>query len=219
MEILTAILATLVAIAILFEVARRVGVPFPSLFVLAGLALAFVPGVPQIALDPELVLLVFLPPLLFIAATDTPIRELRANAAPITRLALGLVVFTMVVVAIVAQAITPELGWAAAFTLGAIVAPTDALAATSVLRRLGASRVVITLIEGEALFNDATALVAYRAGVIAVASGTFVLLSAVTGFAIAAVGGIAIGLVVGWLAAQVLDRLDEPVVEVVGQTF
>jgi CPA1 family monovalent cation:H+ antiporter len=214
-EILTAILATLVVIAILFEVARRIGVPFPTLFVLGGLALGFVPGVPLPRLSPDLVLLLFLPPLLFIAATESPIRDLRANIAPIARLALGLVIFTMVLVAVVAQALDPQLGWAAALTLGAIVAPTDALAATSVFRRLGAPRIVVTLIEGEALFNDATALVAYRAGVIAVASGTFVLASAVTGFAIAAVGGIAIGVVVGWIAAEVLRLLDDPPVEVV----
>jgi len=214
-EILTAILVTLVAIAILFEVARRLGVPYPSLFVLGGLGLAFVPGLPTISLDPDLVLLVFLPPLLFIAATDTPIRELRANSTPIARLALGLVIFTMVIVAVVAQWLTPGFGWAGAFTLGAIVAPTDALAATSVFRRLGAPRVVVTLIEGEALFNDSTALVAYRAGVLAVASGSFVLVSAVTGFAIATVGGVVLGLAVGWISAWILDRLDEPVVEVV----
>jgi Na+/H+ antiporter len=214
-QILTAIMATLVAIAILFEIARRLGVPYPTLFVLGGLGLAFIPGVPHIRLEPDLVLLVFLPPLLFIAATETPIRDLRANMAPIARLALGLVIFTMVVVAVVAQVLEPGLGWAAAFTLGAIVAPTDALAATSVFRRLGAPRLVRTLIEGEALFNDATALVAYRAGVVAVASGSFVLVSAVVGFGVAAVGGIAIGVVVGWIAAEVLLRLDDPPVEVV----
>lgn len=215
MEILTAILATLVAIAILFEVARRVGVPYPTLFVLGGLGLAFVPGVPRIHLEPELVLLVFLPPLLFVAATETPMRELRANVAPIIRLALGLVVFTMVIVAVVAQVMIPELGWAAAFTLGAIVAPTDALAATSVFRRLGAPRIVITLIEGEALFNDATALVAYRAGVVAVVSGSFVLASTLAGFALAAVGGIALGVFVGSGIGEILRRLDDPPVEVV----
>ena len=139
MEVLVAVLAILVAIAILYELARRLGVPYPTLFVLGGLGLAFVPGLPTIALEPELVLLVFLPPLLFSAAVETPRRELRANLAPIVRLSIGLVIFTMVCVAVVAHAIVPDLGWAAAFTLGAIVAPTDALAATSVFRRLGAA--------------------------------------------------------------------------------
>ena len=213
MDILTAVLAILVAIGILFEVARRIGVPYPTLLVLGGLGLAFVPGLPLIQLEPELVLLVFLPPLLFGAAVGTPIRELRANLAPLARLSIGLVIFTMVVVAIVAQAAIPSLGWAAAFALGAIVAPTDALAATTVFRRLGAPRVVVTLIEGEALFNDATALVAYRAAVFAVA-GSFVLSQALAGFAIAAAGGIVIGVAVGWVAGEILRRLDDPPVEV-----
>jgi CPA1 family monovalent cation:H+ antiporter len=214
MDILTAVLAILVAIAVLFEIARRIGVPYPTLFVLGGLGLAFVPALPHIALEPDLVLLVFLPPLLFSAAVGTPIRDLRTNLAPLVRLSIGLVIFTMVAVAAVMQAAIPELGWAAAFTLGAIVAPTDALAATTVFRRLGAPRVIVTLVEGEALFNDATALVAYRAAVFAVASGGFVLSQAVAGFVVAAIGGIAIGAIVGRVAGEILRRLDDPPVEV-----
>ena len=99
METLTAVLLILVAIAILYEIARRIGVPYPTLLVLGGLALAFVPGLPRIQLEPDLVLLVFLPPLLFAAAVETPIRDLRANLAPLLRLSIGLVLFTMVVVA------------------------------------------------------------------------------------------------------------------------
>lgn len=213
MNVLTAILAILVVIAILFEIARRAGVPYPTLFVLGGLGLAFVPGLPRLILEPELVLLVFLPPLLFAAAVETPIRELRANLAPIIRLSIGLVLFTMTIVAVVAQAVVPDLGWPAAFALGAIVAPTDALAATTVFRRLGAPRVVVTLIEGEALLNDATALVAYRTAVLAVGGG-FVLSLAVAGFVVAAVGGIVIGAVVGWVGGEILRRLDDPPVEV-----
>jgi Na+/H+ antiporter len=213
-DVLTAVLAILVAVAILFEFARRVGVPYPTVFVLGGLGLALIPGLPRVELQPDLVLLVFLPPLLFIAAVETPIRELRAYLAPIVRLALGLVIFTIVSVALVAQAVLPGLGLAAAFTLGAIVAPTDALAATSVFRRLGVPRVVPSIVEGEALFNDATALVAYRTAVVAAVSGTFVLSTALAGFALAAVGGIAIGVLVGWGGGQILRRLDDPPVEV-----
>ena len=197
MDVLTALLVILVAIAILFEVARRIGVPYPTLFVLGGLGLAFLPGLPRVQLEPDLVLLVFLPPLLFGAAVKTPTRDLRTNVAPLLRLSIGLVVFTTVLVAIVAQAAIPNLGWPAAFTLGAIVAPTDALAATSVFRRLGAPRILVTLIEGEALFNDATALVAYRVAVLAAISGSFVLADALGAFVVAAAGGIAIGVVVG----------------------
>ena len=215
MEPLIAALAILVAIAILYFVAGRVGLPYPTLFVLGGLALGLVPGVPQIHIEPELVLLVFLPPLLFIAAIETPIRELRAYFAPITRLAFGLVIATIVVVAIVADRLIPGLGGGAALTLGAIVAPTDALAATSVFRRLGAPRVVQTLVEGEALFNDATALVVYRAGVGAFVTGaTLLVVDAAFGFGVAIFAGIAIGLAVGWLGAQLIARLDEPTVEV-----
>jgi Na+/H+ antiporter len=212
-DILTAILAILVAIAVLFEIARRLGVPYPTLLVLGGLGLAFLPGLPRIQLEPDLVLLVFLPPLLFSAATESPIRDLRANRAPLLRLSVGLVIFTMVIVGAVMQAAIPGLGWAAALTLGAIVAPTDALAATTVFRRLGAPRTIRTLIEGEALFNDATALVAYRAAVLAV-GGTFVLSDSLVGFFVAAVGGIAIGAVVGRVGGEILRRLDDPPVEV-----
>src|SRR4029077_14077691 len=171
--------------------------PYPALFVLGGLAVAFVPGLPKITLEPDLVLLVFLPPLLFAAAFETPLRDLRRNLWPIARLSIGLVLVTTVAVAAVAQALVPGLGWAAAFALGAIVAPTDALAATSVFRRLGVPRVILTIVEGEALFNDASALILYRGAVLAVATGAFVLTDAVGTFVIASVGGIAIGYVVG----------------------
>jgi len=213
MDILTAVLAILVAIAILFEIARRVGVPYPTLLVLGGLALAFLPGLPRIKLEPNLVLLVFLPPLLFSAAAESPIRDLRANRGALIRLSVGLVIFTMVIVGAVVQAVIPGLGWAAALTLGAIVAPTDALAATSVFPRLGAPRTIRTLIEGEALFNDATALVAYRAAVVAV-GGTFVLSDSIASFFVAAIGGIVIGFLVGRITGEILRRLDDPPVEV-----
>ena len=214
MQPLVAVLLILVAIAVLYALSVKINVPYPTLFVLGGLLLAFIPGLPRIQLEPDLVLLVFLPPLLFIAAIETNFRELRQNIAPITRLAFGLVVFTVVVVAVVAQALVPSIGWAAAITLGAIVAPTDAIAATSVFRRLGVPRVITALIEGEALFNDATALVIYRTGVAVVAGSSFALLTTGAQLVVALVGGIAIGLVVGWLAAQLLRRLDEPTVEV-----
>ena len=214
MDALTAILLVLVLVTVLYEVARRIKVPYPTLFVLGGLVLGFVPNVPKIKLEPDLVLLVFLPPLLFGAAIDTPVRDLRANIAPLLRLSVGLVVFTMLLVAVAANWVVPGMGWAAAFTLGAIVAPTDALAATSVFRRIGAPRVVTTLVEGESLLNDATALVAYRAAVVAVTTGTFVLGLALGSFVLAAVGGIALGAAVGVVSREVLQRLDNAPVEV-----
>jgi monovalent cation/hydrogen antiporter len=213
MDALSAVLAITVAIALLFEVARRLGVPYPSLFVVGGLALGFVPGLPRIALEPELVLLVFLPPLLFEAAVETPARDLKTDVWPILRLSVILVLLTMVAVAIVGRVVI-GLDWAAAFTLGAILGPTDAIAATSVFRRLGIPRRAATLVEGESLFNDATALVAYRFALLAAVGGTFVLSDAVAGFAAAVVGGIAIGVVVGAIAAVVLRWLEDPPVEV-----
>ncbi len=214
MEILSAVLAIIVAIAILFEIARRVGVPYPTLFVVGGLGLALIPGLPRLDLEPELILLFFLPPLLFGAAVETPTRDLRANAGPLLRLSIGLVLFTMTIVAVVAYVAIPGIGWAPAFALGAIVAPTDALAATTVFRRIGAPRIVTTLVEGEALLNDATALVAYRFAVLAAASGVFVLSETLASFVVAAVGGVAIGLVVGRVASVILHRLDDAPVEV-----
>src|SRR5215217_1499216 len=146
MDALSAVLAITVAIALLFEVARRVGVPYPSLFVLGGLALGLVPGLPRIELEPELVLLVFLPPLLFEAAVETPARDLRTDVWPIARLAVILVLLTIIAVAIVGRFVI-GLDWAAAFTLGAILGPTDAIAATSVFRRLGLPRREAALVE------------------------------------------------------------------------
>jgi monovalent cation/hydrogen antiporter len=215
MEVLGALLIELIVIAVLFEVARRLNLPYPALFVLGGVALGLIPVIPHITLEPELVLVVFLPPLLFEAAFGTPLRDLRANLWPIARLSVGLVIVTTVVVAAVAQALVPGLGWAAAFALGAIVAPTDAIAATSVFRRLGVPRIVTTLVEGESLFNDATALIAYRAAVLAVITGTFVLSTALGNFVIAAIGGIVIGWAVGRVMAVIVKWLDDPPVEVV----
>jgi CPA1 family monovalent cation:H+ antiporter len=202
-----------VAIALLFEVARRLGVPYPSLFVLGGLALGFLPGLPKLELEPELVLLLFLPPLLFEAAVETPARDLKADVWPIARLSVVLVLLTMGAVALVGHFVI-GLEWAAAFTLGAILGPTDAIAATSVFRRIGVPRRAATLVEGESLFNDATALVAYRSAVLAVAAGTFVVTDALFGFASAVAGGIGIGVVVGLVAAALLRRLDDAPVEV-----
>jgi Na+/H+ antiporter len=213
-DVLITVLALVLAVAILFEVAGRIGVPYPALLVVGGLVLAFVPAMPRLALEPDLVLLVFLPPLLFRAAFETPLRDLKADIGPIARLSIGLVAFTMVVVAFVAQATIPGLGWAAAFTLGAIVSPTDPLAATTVFQRLHVPRRIVTVLEGEGLLNDATALVAYRAAAAAAVGGSFVLADTAVGFVAAIVGGIIIGGVVGAAFGEVLRRLENPPVEV-----
>jgi monovalent cation/hydrogen antiporter len=213
-EVLVAVLLVLGVVALLYEVSERIGVPYPALLVVAGLGLALVPDLPQVALQPDLVLLVFLPPLLFSAAAEIPMRELRANLAPITRLSIGLVIATIVVVALAVHTVLPSVGWGPAFVLGAIVSPTDAIAATTVFRRLRLPRQLTTIIEGESLVNDATALVAYRAALAAVATGTFLLSDAVFFFVVSAIGGIAIGIAVGYVAQRLMSRLDNPPVEV-----
>lgn len=203
-----------VVVAILVYVARRIRVPYPILLVLGGLALAAIPGLPHVELEPEVVLLLFLPPILFFAGYNTPFRDFRANSRPILLLAVGLVVFTAAAVAVVMNAAVPEMGLAAAFALGAIVSPPDAIAATAIFRSLGAPHRIVTILEGESLLNDATALVAYRTAVVAAITGVFVLGDAVIQFVYVAAAGVALGLVVGGVAAWLFARMDDPPVEV-----
>src|SRR4029434_3593192 len=141
---------------------------------IAALTLAVVPGVPAVRLDPDIVFLIFLPPILWAAAYFTSLRDFRANIRAITLLAVGLVLATTAAVAAVAHAIVPGLGWPAAFALGAIVSQPDAVAATAIARRLRIPHRVVTILEGESLVNDAAALVLYRAAVAAVVTGAFV---------------------------------------------
>ncbi|HYY81408.1 MAG TPA: cation:proton antiporter, partial [Actinomycetes bacterium] len=202
------LLGLMVAVVGLSVLARSVGVPYPIMLVLGGLALGFLPGVPAVELPPELVLVLFLPPLLYWAAFFSSPRELLANLRTISLLAVGLVLATMGAVAVTAHALVAGLPWAAAWTLGAIVAPTDALAATAIARRLGVPRRLVTVLEGESLVNDATALVAYRIAVAAAVGGSFVVWHAGLRFVAGAAGGAAIGLAVGWLVALVRIRLD-----------
>jgi len=203
----------LVSVAALSVIARRINVPYPILLVIGGLALGFVPGMPDVELDPDIVLVVFLPPLLYAAAFFSSLRDLRANARPITLLAVGLVLMTTVSVAVVAHAVIDGLPWAAAFALGAIVSPTDPVAATTIIRRVGAPRRIATVLEGESLVNDATALVAYRVAVAAAVGGTFSLADASLEFVLGVIGGLAIGLAAGWIVEQVRRRIEDPPVE------
>src|SRR5262245_58718454 len=145
--------------------ARRLPIPYPVMLVLAGLLVSLVPGLPMLRLDPELVFFVFLPPVLWSAAYFTSLRDFRANARPITLLAVGLVLATTAAVAACARWLIPDLSWPAAVALGAIVSPPDAVSATAVVRALGAPRRVMTILEGESLVNDATALILYRVAV------------------------------------------------------
>jgi Na+/H+ antiporter len=209
------LLALVVAVAGLSIAATWFEVPYPILLVLGGLVLGFVPGLPEVELPPDLVLVLFLPPLLYHAAFFSSPRNLQADARAISLLAIGLVLATSAAVAAAAVALVDGLPWPAAFALGAIVSPTDPLAATTIARRLDVSRRVVTLLEGESLVNDATALVAYRIAVAAAVAGSFGVGDAAFRFVVGVAGGIAIGLIIGWLVTALRRRLQDPVVEIV----
>ncbi len=193
--------------------ARRTGVPSPVLLVLGGLAVAALPGMTTFALDPEVVLVVVLPPLLYSAALDASLLGFRANARPIGLLSVGLVVFTALAVGTVAHLVVPGLPWSVALALGAIVAPPDAVAAISIGRRVGMPTRLQTLIEGEGLLNDATALVLYSVAVQVAKGGDFSVGHTAGLLLLASLGGLLVGLAVAWVLIQVRRRLEEPLVE------
>jgi Na+/H+ antiporter len=206
------LVSLLVAVVVLSAAARAVNIPYPIVLVIGGLAMGFLPGLPKVELDPELVLVLFLPPLLYGAAFFADLRSLRGNLRPISLMAIGLVLATTVAVAVVAHAVVDGLPWAAAFALGAIVAPTDPVAATAIARRLAVPRRIINTLEGESLLNDGTALVAYRVAVTAV-GGSFSLLDASVEFVLTATGGVLVGLAAGWLVCAVRSRIEDPLLE------
>jgi monovalent cation/hydrogen antiporter len=206
LKLVLGLLGVVVALAAL---ARRLEVPYPILLVLGGLVIGLVPGLPHVELAPELVFVLFVPPLLLAGGFFTSIRDFKANARPIGLLAVGLVLATAVVVAVVTHALIPSLGWGAAFALGAIVSPTDELVATAIAQRLGAPRRLVTVLDGESLVNDATALFAYRVAVAAAVSGAFSLGEAALKFPVVALGGVAIGLAVGWVVTELWRRLHD----------
>src|SRR6266403_820709 len=203
----------LIAVAALAMLAKKVALPYPVLLVIGGLALGFVPGLPAVKLEPDMVFLFLLPPLLYPAALFTSWRDFRANLSPILLLAIGLVLLTTAFVAVLAHTLT-GLPWAAAFVLGAIISPTDAVAATAITDRLRVPRMIVTILDGESLVNDATALVAYRFAIAAMMSGRFSFSEASVRFVLVALGGTGIGLTVGWLASHVQRRLDDPPVQI-----
>ncbi|MGE5635434.1 MAG: Na+/H+ antiporter [Nocardioidaceae bacterium] len=200
------IVGLLVAVAGLSALARWLSIPYPIVLVVGGALVGFVPGLPEVRLDPEVVLVIFLPPLLYGAAFFANLRDIRANLRGLTLSTVGLVLATMGAVAVVAHEVVPGLPWAAAFALGAVVSPTDPLAGATIMRRLGVPRRLVSATEGEGLFNDATALVAYKVAVAAVVSGSFSLADAGLRFVAGAVGGVAIGLAVGWVIAAIRAR-------------
>ena len=209
MPLIEIVLGLLLVVAMLATLADRVNVPYPILLVLGGLVLGLVPGLPPVELEPELVFLLFLPPLLYVSALFTSWRDFRANLRPISLLAVGLVIFTTCVVAVVAHTMIEGMTWAAAFTLGAIVSPTDAIAATTIAQRLGVPRRIVTILEGESLVNDATGIVAYRIAAAAVTAGAFSMWEAGLNFVAGSIGGILIGLAVGWTVLWVRRHVSQ----------
>lgn len=207
------ILGLCVAIPVLSVIARVFDVPYPIVLVLGALPLGYLPGVPEVELDPDLVLVIFLPPLLYVAAFFADLRALRADARALSLTSIGLVLVTTCAVAVIGHELI-GLTWAVAFALGAIVSPTDPLAATAIARQLGAPRRLVNLIEGESLVNDSSALIAYRFAVAAAIGGNFSLFDASLDFVVAVLGGIAVGLAVGAAIAEVRRRLDDVPVEV-----
>jgi Na+/H+ antiporter len=212
METLELLVGLLAAVAVVVRLAGRTDIPEPVLLVLAGLAVALIPGLPQVELDPQLILALFLPPLLYWAALHIELRELRRNLRPIALLAVGLVLVTTAAVAVLGHSVL-GLPWAVAVVLGAVVSPPDPVAASAVASRLGLPRRMVTILEAEGLLNDATALVVYRMAVAAVVSGAFSLGGAGVELAVSAVGGTAVGLAVGFVGSRVLRRVSEAPVE------
>jgi CPA1 family monovalent cation:H+ antiporter len=201
------LIAVLFAAAVLVRLADLISIPYPIVLVVGGVAIGFIPGLPPVELAPEAFFLLFLPPLLHASAFNASPQELRAAAAQLVSLTLLLVLVTMVAVAVVAHAAIDGMSWQAAFVLGAILAPTDPVAAAAAFSRMGVPERVAVAVEGEAMLNDAAALVAYKVALTAAVAGTFALGSAAVDFVVSVALGVAIGLAFGWVGVRVHRRL------------
>lgn len=209
------IVIALVAVAVvLVRLADLVAIPYPIVLVVAGVLIGLIPGAPGAELPPEVIFLVFLPPLLFSAGQSTSPAELREETGALGGLVIGLSIVTMVAVAAVAEAMIPWMNWTEALLLGAIVAPTDPVAAIATFTRVGVPQRVARLVEGESMVNDATALVLYRVFTIAVVSGSLTIHLAIRELIVAVIGGVAIGLAIGWLAVRLQRRLADPALSI-----
>src|SRR6476659_2090721 len=208
MRELEVLIGLVLAAIMLAAVARRVGAPYPVFLALGGAILAFVPGAPSFTVLPELALALFVAPVLLDAAYDASPRDLRDNWAPVTGLVVFAVGFTTIAVAVVARALMPALPWAPAIVLGAVVAPPDAAAATAVLRPLRPPHRILTILEGESLLNDASALLIYRLALGAVATNSFSIGAVTPAFALAVAGSFVAGPVLAWLVTQLMLRVE-----------
>lgn len=203
------VVALLIAVAVLEVAARRLHLPPAAALIVGGAAIAVAPGVPSFSLDPELVLIAFLPPLLMSGGYFTAWVDFRANIGAIALLAVGAVAFTTAAVGIVAHLLAPTLPWAVCFALGAVVSPPDAVAASAVLKRLSLPGRLTATLEGESLLNDASGLVLFRFAVAAALTGAFSAVDAIGSFAVLSIGGVALGWVVGRLGVALLGRLHD----------
>lgn len=209
MILFESILLLLLGSVLLAALARRVSIAYPVLLAVAGTALAFIPNVPQIPLNPELVLVLFVAPILLDAGFDTSVRDLHMNWRCIGGLVVIAVGLTTIAVAFVTRWLVPDMPWGAAIALGAIVAPPDAVAATAILRRVRPPHRLIVILEGESLLNDATALLIYRLAVAAVGTGSFSPVAALPTFGLVVLGSIVLGAATGWLIVRFLARFED----------
>ena len=215
-EILVGLLG---AVTVLAGVARRVGVPSPIVLVVCGALVGLVPGLPGVTLDPDLTFFIFLPPLVYGAGFTASPRDLRQEARRIGVLAIGLVAASTVAVAVAMKLIVPGFGWAEGFTLGAILAPTDPVAAVAIMQRFRVAPQLQAIIEGESLVNDGTGLVFYKLAVAAVVTGSFSVLNGAWQLVATGTGGVLIGLAVGWLIQRVRGRIDDAPIEITLSLF
>ena len=199
MENVSLIIILLFGITFLGVISNKYKFPFPIILVLSGVVISLIPGLPVVALSPDVVFLIFLPPLLYGAAWNTSWHDFKAAIRPISLASIGLVFFTTALVGVTAYALVPDISWPLSFLIGAIVSPPDAVATTSVTKGLGLSPRMSAILEGESLVNDASGLIAYRYALTAIAAGNFILWKAGLNFLWVAAAGIGIGLAVGYI--------------------
>lgn len=211
MPTIEVIIFLLVVLVVFSAIVDRLKIPQSIMLVVAGLAIGFTPQLPDVALSPDTVFLIFLPPLLFTAALKLSWHDVKAEKGAIISLATGLVFFTTLAIAVIAHYFIPGFSWQLAFILGAIISPPDAMAAMSVTKGLNLNKRVITILEGESLLNDASALVAYRYAIAGIVTGGFVFWKASLQFVWVALGGLLIGLAIGWSVLWALKRIKDNV--------
>jgi monovalent cation/hydrogen antiporter len=215
MENIGLIVLLLFGVAFLGVITNRTKFPFPIALVLSGLAISLIPGLPLIELQPNVVFIVFLPPLLYAAAWNTSWRDFKANRRSISLAAIGLVLLTTLVVAVAAHAIIPDISWPLSFLLGAIVSPPDAVAATSITKGLGLSPRLLSILEGESLVNDASGLIAYKYALAAIMAGNFIFWQAGLNFIWVVTAGVGVGFLVGYLMYLIHKNfICDPTIEV-----